>query len=1036
MNSLVLALAICSAGVPQLPESTRVDFARDIQPILEQHCYSCHDGRKRTAGLRLDIRASAFRGGESGAVAIEPGDAAASSLLQRVSSRDPDERMPPKGARLSEDEIDLLRRWIAEGAAWPNALAGQSDAVHWAFEPPRKTPLPNVEQESWIRNEIDRFVLARLEREGLTPSEPADRVTLLRRLSLDLIGLPPTIAEIEAFLADGSDAAYDHAVERLLRSPHYGEKWGRHWLDAARYADSDGYEKDKPRQVWFYRDWVVAAFNRDLPYDQFIIEQLAGDLLPDATQDQLVATGFLRNSMINEEGGVDPEQFRMEAMFDRMDAVGKAILGLTIQCGQCHNHKYDPLTQEEYYRIFAILNNDHEASMAVYTMDQQRRRAGVLGQIREIETRLQLENADWMTRLAGWEANVRDDQVEWASVMPFLEDLTTGGQKYLPQPDGSLLAQSYAPTRHVANFRVQTELETITAFRLELLNDPNLPLSGPGRSVQGTAALTEFDVQLTAPGAQPIQIKIGSASADINLPEKELAPIYDDRSSKRRVTGPIGYAIDDDDLTAWGIDAGPGRRNLPRQAVFVPETPVQVPAGAILTIQLSQRHGGWNSDDNQNHNLGRFRISVTDASHAAADPIPRSVRQILGIPVAQRKASERAAVFGYWRTTVDEWAEANQQIEELWAQHPEPSSQLVLQQRDRVRATSLLRRGDFLAPVSAATPGTPAFLHSFPPHTPVDRLSFAKWLVDRRAPTTARAIVNRVWQHHFGTGLVSTSEDLGRQSEPPTHPQLLDWLSVEFMDRGWSIKHLHRLIVHSATYRQLSRMTAEQYSRDPYNRLLARGARFRADAEVVRDIALAASGLLNAEVGGPSVHPPVPAYMFQPPVSYGPKTWIEDTDNKRFRRALYTFRFRSIPYPALESFDAPNGDFACVRRSRSNTPLQALTTLNEPIFMECSQALALRTLRAGNTTDEERLAYAFRLCVARHPQQDETAVLLALLDEQRKHLMETGGDPWELAAADPENPPELPPDTTAADLAAWTTVARVLLNLDETITRE
>ena len=1037
MKTLVVALLVGTAGTPLPANEPVVDYARDIRAILAEHCCQCHGARKRTADLRLDVRAIAMRGGESGERAIVPGDPQASELIRRVASADESERMPPEGDPLSGEQIELLRVWISTGAVWPDSLAGENGQSHWAFRPPQKPPLPEIRQQQWVRNEIDRFVLARLEQEGLQPSKRADRVTLIRRLSLDLIGLPPTIEEVDAFLADESDNAYTSVVERLLKSPHYGEKWGRHWLDAARYADSDGYEKDKPRQVWFYRDWVIQAFNRDLPYDQFIIEQIAGDLLPEATQDQIVATGFLRNSMVNEEGGVDPEQFRMEAMFDRMDAIGKAILGLTIQCGQCHSHKYDPLTQEEYYRMFAFLNNDHEANIAVYTPEQQMQRVELIRQIRQIEAELKHQHPDWEERLTKWEDSAGDEQPNWVVVMPFSEDLTTGGQKYLPQSDGSLLAQSYAPTKHVANFRVQTDLEKIAAFRLELLNDPNLPMRGPGRSIQGTSALTEFEVTVApAAGGKATKVKIAKASADVNLPEKELARIYDDRSDKRRVTGPIEYAIDGDDLTAWGIDAGPGRRNLPRKAVFVAEQPVSVTEGAIITFHLSQKHGGWNSDDNQNHNLGRFRLSLTDAVNPVADPLPARLREVLAVPRLQRTEAQVAAVFSYWCTTVRDWDTANNKIEQLWAQHPEPASQLVLQPRDNARVTNVLRRGDFLDPAVVVTPATPAFLHPLSGDAPATRLSFAKWLVARDAPTAARAIVNRVWQSHIGTGLVSTSEDLGTQSEPPTHPELLDWLAVEFMDRGWSFKQLHRLIVNSATYCQSSKTTPQRFARDPYNRLLARGARFRADGEIVRDIALTASGLLNPQIGGPSVHPPVPEYMFKPPVSYGPKTWIEDTDANRYRRALYTFRFRSVPYPALESFDAPNGDFACVRRSRSNTPLQALTTLNEPIFVECAQALALRTLCAGVATDRDRITYAFRLCLARHPTEQEHTLLLSLLEKQRRHIVDNQLNARELAAPNPDNPPQLPEGASEVDLAAWTIVARVLLNLDETITRE
>ncbi len=511
----------------------------------------------------------------------------------------------------------------------------------------------------------------------------------------------------------------------------------------------------------------------------------------------------------------------------------------------------------------------------------------------------------------------------------------------------------------------------------------------------------------------------------MNPPEKPLDPIYYDKSKRKRVTGPVSFAIDGNDDTAWGIDVGPGRRNQPRKAVFLAEKPISHPHGTILTFHLTQNHGGWNSDDNQNHNLGRFRFSITTQPGAEADPLPPSVRRILDIPHEKRTPAQEGTVFSYWRTTVPEWKDANERIEALWKTHPEGSSQLVLQARQQPRETHVLKRGDFLKPAQRVTPGVPAFLHPLPADAPPNRLTFARWLVDRRSPTTARAIVNRVWQTYFGTGLVATSEDLGMQSEAPSHPELLDWLAVEFMERGWSLKKLHKLIVCSATYRQSSRLTPELRARDPYNRLLARGARFRVEGEIVRDIALSASGLLNPAVGGRSVFPPLPSFLLEPPASYGPKVWPEDKGPNRYRRGLYTFRYRSVPYPMLQTFDAPNGDASCVRRVRSNTPLQALMTLNEPVFLDCARTLALRTLNDGGATDEERIVYAFRRCVARPPTSAEKEEVLKLLGKQQERFARPDAKPWELAASDPAHPPHLPKGITPAQAAAWTVVSRV-----------
>ena len=1044
--TLVAAVVAAALATP-IHADDKIDFARDIRPILSDACFQCHgpDETQRKADLRLDTRDGAF-GKRDGNLPIVAGKSGESEAYLRISSNDPALLMPPpkSGKKLSPQQIDRIKTWIEQGARWNS---------HWAFEAPQRPAFPKIQNPAWVRNSVDEFVLARLEREGLRPAPEADRTTLLRRLSLDLIGLPPTIAEVDAFLADKSDKAYETAVDRLLASPHYGERWARIWLDAARYADSDGYEKDKSRQVWAYRDWVINAFNNNLPYDQFVIEQIAGDLLPQATQDQRMATGFLRNSMINEEGGIDPEQFRMEAMFDRMDAIGKGILGLTIQCAQCHSHKFDPLTHEEYYRMFAYLNNSHESNIAAYTAGEFMQRTAIIRQIHEIEADLQHQTADWSERLARWEQTVAGNQPAW-TIVQAAEDDTSGGQKMYRLADGSYLCQGYAPTKHDVVVNVTTQVQNITAFRLEQLNDPNLPLGGPGRSIKGTAALTEFKVRVK-PVGKPDQaewVKFVKATSDVNPQEKPLDAIYGDKTDKKRVTGPIEFSIDAKDETAWGIDVGPGRRNKPCQAVFVAEKPISFAEGVEIEFHLVQNHGGWNSDDNQNHNLGRFRLSVTSAADPVADPLPADVRATLAISPPERTPGQAAALFSYWRTTVPEYQAANLKIEELWKQHPEGSSQLVLNERKEPRTTHLLQRGDFLKPTTAVGPGVPAFLHSVPSGAAPTRLAFALWLADRKSPTTARSFVNRVWQTYFGTGLVSTSEDLGSQSETPSHPELLDWLAVEFMEpdsalhtsppsaRGgsdaWNIKQLHRLIVNSATYRQSSKVTPELHAKDPLNRLLARGPRLRVDAEIVRDVALAASGLLNPAVGGPSVFPPAPEFLFLPPASYGPKTWGADKGPGQFRRALYTFRYRSIPYPALQAFDAPNGDFSCVRRSRSNTPLQALTSLNEPNFLECARALARRTLNEGGQDDAARVVYAFRCCVARPPTTHESTALLSLLTRQTQRFSDGKHNPWELAAADPEHPPDLPAATTPAQLAAWTAVARVLLNLDETITKE
>ncbi len=1019
-----------------------VDYAKDIQPILSRNCYECHGALKQEAGFRLDRKESALKGGDYG-IAIVVGKSADSLLIHAVSdATDKIVRMPKKGPALSAEQIGLLRAWIDQGTQWPETGLDQGIAgeKHWAFKAPVKGKPPAVKGSKWVRGDLDRFIQARLEKEGLRPSPEADRITLIRRVYLDLIGLPPTSEQVDAYLADKSSEAYRKVVDQLLESPHHGERWARHWLDAARYADSDGFEKDKPRFIWAYRDWVVNAINRDLPYDKFVIEQLAGDLLPDSTEEQKVATGFLRNSMVNEEGGVDPEQFRTDGLFDRMDAIGKSVLGITIQCAQCHNHKYDPLSQEEYYRLFSFLNNDHESSRIYYPPSTQQKVADLSRQMRDLEEGLRHVTPDWQQRMNVWEDSIKSDQPSWKVLRA--EHHGEKGERFYDYVDGSIRASSYAPTYWTAEFWSTNHAATIGAFRFEQLNDPNLPSGGPGRSIKGMAALSEFRVELEdLLTTNKVKMKFVNATADFSNAEKPLEAEFDDRKERPRPYGPIQFAIDGKPDTAWGIDAGPGRRNAPRKAVFAAEKPVTFTNDFRVRVYLEQNHGGYNSDDNQNHNLGRFRISQTESTKVVADPLPANVREIIAIAREQRSPAQVATVFTYWRTTVPQFKDVNAKIEALWKEWPEGTSTMTLAARrgampgDEVRTTRLFRRGDWLKPANEVTFGTPAFLHPLPAQADGSRLTFAKWLTDKKSPTTARVAVNRMWQQLFGTGLLETSEDFGKQSPPPFHPELLDWLACQLMEEGWSMKKMLRTMVNSATYRQGSRVTPALLEKDPANRLLARGARFRVEGEIVRDLALASSGLLNPALGGRGVYPPAPEFLFLPPASYGPKVWTEEKGPERYRRSLYVFKFRSVPYPVLMNFDAPNGDFSCVRRGRSNTPLQALTTLNETIFMECAQHMAVQVLTHGGSTDEDRINYAFRRVLSRLPNGFERGELKALLKRQSQRIADGWINPVELSTGK-NVAPKLPPGTTPTQLAAYTVVSRALLNLDEAITKE
>ena len=1033
MRIISIAALLCGLATAAEP----VDFTGQIEPIFQAKCYACHGETQQQGQLRLDSRGVAMEAGPSGP-RIVPHEAESSSLYLRVAGIGEGNRMP-MGGQLAEDEIASIREWIEQGAVWPRGSGAEAGLnQHWAFVPPDRPAIPSPDGV-WESNPIDSFVLAKLKSEGIRPSPAASKETQLRRLSLDLTGIPPTPEEVDRFLVDTDPDAYAREVKRLLASPHYGERWGRVWLDAARYADSDGFEKDKPRQVWFYRDWVVNALNEDKPYDQFIVEQLAGDLLPGATQDDRVATGFLRNSMINAEGGANPEQFRMEAMFDRMDAIGKAVLGLTVQCAQCHDHKYDPLTQRDYYRLFAFINNSHESTQSVYTPAEERLRAEIFSRVREIEQELRRRAPDWRERMAEWERNVATDQPEWTVIDTHIK--LGSGEKYVALPDQSILAEGYAPTRSVVSPEGRLESGTVNAFRLELLTDPRLPLGGPGRSFLGTAALTEFEVQV-APDSEPAawkEVAISGATADVNPPISWLDPfLFPDKEGKRRVLGDIGFAVDGFEMSAWHIDAGPGRRNAPRKAVFQLAEPIVADEPMLLKFNLSMQHGGWNSDDNQSLNLGRYRLSYTSEVEAEADPLPTEVREIVSSVARERRSAEQeAAVFSYWRTTVPAWQDENRRIEQLWERHPQGSTQLVLSERDRPRSTSMLQRGDFLRPTEEVAAGAPGFLHALPDQgSKPARMAFAEWLVDRNSPTTARAIVNRIWQGHFGTGIVETVEDLGRQASDPSHPDLLDWLAVELMDNGWSLKHIHRLIATSQTYRQSSRVSPRLLERDPANRLLARGSRFRIDGELVRDVALASSGLLTREIGGPPAYPPAPDFLFLPPASYGPKRWYVDDGAQRYRRGIYAFRYRSVPFPVLTAFDTPTGNFACVKRDRSNTPLQALVTLNETVFVEAARELGRRALSEGGADDLRRINYAFKRVLSREPGEAERDELLSLLEDQRERAQSGEIDAGVLALAESDSESESSGDSETVELAAWTAVSRVLLNLDETITRE
>ena len=799
-----------------------VNYMKEIKPILSTACYQCHSETQQKHGLRVDTAASILKGGQNGP-AIVPGKSGESLLVKAVQGTAKDlSRMPFKKGPLEDEKVALLKRWIDEGAHAP--ADEKPDAVmHWSFVPVQAdVPAPVVKNKKWIRNPIDNFVLARLEQQKIKPAPEADKVTLIRRLYLDLLGLPPKVEEIDAFVADKSPNAYEKLVDRLLANPHYGERWARHWLDAAHYADSNGYSVDAPREIWKYRDWVINAFNRDLPFDEFTIEQVAGDLLPNATMDQKIASGFYRNTMINQEGGIDKEQFRIESIFDRVNTTGATWLGLTIGCAQCHDHKFDPIAQKEYYQFFAFLNNQDE---------------------------------------------------------------------------------------------------------------PELPIAGAADKAKIEALKKEVEAL-----ENKLKDYAEAASADVLKWQKSLSPEQVAHLSQ--------------ELTQI-LETPPEKRTLKQKLKLVDQ------------------------------------VRVDDADY---------------------KANKR-------------------NFTKLEKKKPNVTTTMVMQERQDPRDSFIFIKGDFTRHGDKVVPAFPKiFSPAWGQKTNLNRLDLAKWLVDPQNPLTARVTMNRIWMRYFGKGIVETDNDFGTQGSAPVNQELLDWLAREFVKQKWSMKAMHRLIVTSATYRQSSNVRPELKEVDPYNKLYARQNRFRLEAETVRDVELAASGLLSSKIGGPSVFPPIPNGVMT--VGQIKREWKVSPGEDKYRRGMYTFFYRATPPPALVGFDAPDGTSVCTRRIRSNTPLQSLTLLNEQGFVELAQGLTLRVMKEAAANKEARLDYAFRLCVGRQPEKEERQRLATLLESEMLSFAQSSDEAKELA------PAKLPKGADVTEYAAWTSVSRVLLNLDETISRE
>ncbi|MCE9564556.1 MAG: PSD1 and planctomycete cytochrome C domain-containing protein [Planctomycetes bacterium] len=956
------------------------DFNRDVRPILSARCFKCHgpDDAARKAKLRLDTR--------EGAEATL-GKVADSELVRRIFATDDKEVMPPPAVKhpLTAKEKDTLKAWVAAGAKYES---------HWAFAPVKR-PIPWLHRDlKGSVNAIDAFVRGRLDKEGLTHSPEADRQTLIRRVYLDLIGIPPTPAEVDAFVNDKDADAYEKMVEKLLGSPQYGERWARKWLDLARYSDTNGYEKDRRRSVWPYRDWVIKSLNDDMPFDQFTIEQLAGDLLPNATLSQRTATGFHRNTMLNEEGGIDPLEFRYYAMVDRIATTGTTWLGLTTGCAQCHTHKFDPITHTEYFKLFAFLNNADEPELAVPTPEQAKKRAELQQRIEEMEAKLldRLPHEQRTKLFDAWCAAEHKIATKWTVQRPTKLD---GGPhtKLALTEDSSILATGDAMKQDRYTLTLTDLPAGTTAIRIEALPHDSLPAHGPGRAYyegpKGDFLLGE--ITLTADDKP---VKIVSAT-----------------EAPARPNTPAMKALDGNSQTGWASGGNEGKAS---QAVFVLEKPLTAKAAKLEL--LFERHYAAS--------LGHFRVSTTTAVNPKARDIPAEIERLLTFDGWGYKAL--VVLLEYWVTLAPELKAARDEIDALRKQLPQPATTLVMQERpaDNPRQTFRHHRGEFLQPKEAVTPGVPSWLPPLPKDAPANRLTFAKWLVSPENPLTARVTVNRHWHAFFGRGLVRTLDDFGYQGEAPTHPELLDWLAAEFVERGWSVKKLHKLIVTSATYRQTSRMTPELLAKDADNKLLARGPRVRLEAEQIRDSALKAAGLLSSKMYGPSVFPPQPANATD--TSYGNFQWKVSDGEDRYRRGLYTFAKRTAPYAMSGTFDAPSGEACVARREVTNSALQALTMLNDAVLLEASQALARRTM-AQKGKPEACVTYLFRVCLVRTPTAEEVTRLAKFYEAQRARF-----------AIDPERADAVAGmgSGPAAERAAWTATARAILNFDEFVTKE
>lgn len=1009
------------------PPSTPAAGAQHVQArsILSDACFHCHgpDEGERQADLRLDLAEGAWAQRENGA-AVVPGKPDESLLIQRIDSADPDLQMPPpdSGRKLTPEQKEQLRQWVVSGAEYKQ---------NWSFLPPRLPPYPEVPNAESVENPIDLFVRATLMARHLTPMPAAPRAKLLRRIAFDLTGLPPTIDELDQFLADRGPDAVDRWVDRYLASPRYGEHQAAPWLDAARYADTNGYQNDGTRTMWPWRDWLIRALNTNMPFDEFTIDQTAGDLVPEATLEDKIATGFHRNHMLNGEGGRIPEESRIDYCFDRVDTTATVWLGVTMGCARCHDHKYDPFTRRDYYRLFAYFNSVEEVGgvdrggnanpvVKVPTPEQEKRRAELTGRIASLQEQLQREPDLSESARQSWEKSLRERIADqkltptWLPLVP-ISQTSSAGANLEVLDDLSIFVSGANPDQDTYTITAELPAAPVTGVRLEALAHPDFTKGGLARSDSGNFVLTGIEVELASAGAE------GSAPVAI---DRGIA------DHEQRGHG-VALAIDSDPATGWAVLSDDIKAD--RQAVFVFTKPLDAPAGTVITVRLHHQSG------HVHHNLGKFRLSVTTAPSpglATDKELPEHLLTAMSVDPESRPQSWNKVLADFFKRVATERPEIRRQLsqaeKDLRSLDESVLESMVLADRAEPRATYVLVRGQYDKPDTSEKlePGIPSALGTLPEDQPKNRLSLARWLVSPANPLTMRVAVNRWWQQIFGSGLVRTPEDFGSQGELPTHPELLDWLAVEFRATGFDVKRLHRLLLTSETYGRDSRVTEELIEHDPDNRWLSRGPRFRLDSLALRDQALMLAGLYVDAMGGPGVNPYQPSNVWTD-FSLGKIQYEQDKGPALYRRSVYTFWRRSVGPTMI--FDASTRQVCSVAPRRTNTPLHALTMLNDTTFVEAARGLAERILRDGPADADERLAYAWRCATARSPEPAELAVVRETLrknldrfrasPEHAQELLEVGDSP-------------VPAGFEPIELAAYTAVMNVILNLDEVVTKE